>query len=67
MQFDDALNKAKDFAGEHEEQTNQAIDGASDKAQGAAPDQVDGFIDQGADGVRGQLGLGGDEAGEQQK
>lgn len=61
MGFDDALNKAKDFAGDHEDQVNQGIDGATDKAKDLAPDQADGAIDKGSDAARDQLGLGGDD------
>ena len=61
MGFDDALNKAKDVAGDHQDQANQAIDGANQKAQDAAPDQLDGGIDKGADSAKGALGLGGDD------
>lgn len=56
MGFDDALNKGKDLAGEHQDQANQAIDGASQKAQDAAPDQLDGGIDKGADAAKGAFG-----------
>lgn len=61
MGFDDALNKAKDFAGEHEEQAGQFVDGAEQKATDLAPDQFDGAVGQGADQAREQFGLGQDE------
>lgn len=58
MGFDDALNKGKEFAGQHEDQANQAIDGAEKKGQDAAPDQLDGAIGQGADKAKDGLGFG---------
>ena len=61
MGFDDALNKAKGFAGDHPDQTDQALNAASDKGKDLAPDQVDGAIDKGSDTARDQLGLGGDD------
>lgn len=61
MGFDDALNKGKDFAGQHQDQANQAVDGANQKAQDVAPDQVDGGIDKGADSAKGALGLNGED------
>lgn len=61
MGFDDALNKAKDYAGDHEDQVNKGLDGAADKAKDIAPDQADGAIDKGGDAARDQLGLGGDD------
>ncbi|MGP9693985.1 antitoxin [Brachybacterium sp. AOP25-B2-12] len=61
MGFDDALNKAKDFAGDHKDQTNDAIDGANKKAQDLAPDQLDGGIDQGATSAKDFLGTGDDK------
>ncbi|WP_347040639.1 antitoxin [Brachybacterium nesterenkovii] len=64
MGFDDALNKAKDFAGQHEDQANQALDGAEQKATDLAPDQFDGAVGQGADQAREHLGLGADEQGQ---
>lgn len=56
MGFDDALNKAKDFAGDHKDESDKAIDGASQKAQDAAPDQLDGGIDKGATGLKDSIG-----------
>lgn len=61
MGFDDALNKAKDFAGDNSEQVNQGIDNASDQIQERTPDQFDGGVDQAGDAARDQLGLGGDD------
>lgn len=61
MGFDDALNKAKDFAGENSDQVNQGIDGASDQVKERTPDNIDEHVDTGADAARDQLGLGGDE------
>jgi len=61
MGFDDALNKAKDFAGENSDQVNQGIDGATDQVKERTPDNIDEHVDTGADAARDQLGLGGDE------
>ncbi|WP_270409071.1 antitoxin [Brachybacterium paraconglomeratum] len=61
MGFDDALNKAKDFAGENSDKVNQGIDGASDQVKDRTPDNIDEHVDTGADAARDQLGLGGDE------
>lgn len=57
MGFDDALNKAKDVAGDHPDQVNQGIDAAAQKGKDVAPDQVDGQIDKGADAARDHLGV----------
>lgn len=76
MGFDDALNKAKDaytqnedqikqHAGDHSQHVEGAIDGASQKAQDFAPDQVDGAIGDAAN--QGKEGFGawhGGEAGD---
>lgn len=59
MGFDDALNKAKDAAGEHPDKVNQGIDGATDQIKDRTPDQVDEHVDSGADAARDQFGLGG--------
>ncbi|MDV3295660.1 MAG: antitoxin [Brachybacterium paraconglomeratum] len=61
MGFDDALNKAKDFAGENSDQVNQGIDGAADQVKERTPDNIDEHVDTGSDAARDQLGLGGDE------
>ncbi|MFC7375945.1 antitoxin [Brachybacterium sp. GCM10030267] len=61
MGFDDALNKAKDFAGENSEQAEQGIDAAAEQIKERTPDQFDEQVDSGADAARDQLGLGGDE------
>lgn len=52
MGFDDALNKAKDAAGDNQDKVNKGIDGVSEKAQDRAPDQVDGGIEKGADAAK---------------
>lgn len=46
MGFDDMLNKGKDYAKDHQDQVDQGIDTASQKAQDAAPDQADEHIRQ---------------------
>ena len=56
MGFDNALNQAKDVAGQHQDQVNQGIDAAAEKGKDLAPDQVDGYVDQGADYAKGQFG-----------
>jgi len=61
MGFDDALNKAKDFAGENSDQVSQGIDGAADQVKERTPDNIDQHVDSGADAARDQLGLGGDD------
>jgi hypothetical protein len=61
MGFDDALNKAKDLAGEHSDEVNKGIDGATDQIKERTPDNIDKHVDSGADAARDQLGLGGDD------
>jgi hypothetical protein len=61
MGFDDALNKAKDFAGDNSDKVNQGIDGAADQVKERTPDNIDQHVDTGADAARDKLGLGGDE------
>ena len=61
MGFDDALNKAKGFASKNSDQTEQALDTASEKIKERTPDNVDGHVDKGADAARDRLGLGGDD------
>lgn len=56
MGLNDHLNKAKDLAGDHSDQVNQAIDGANTKAQDAAPDQLDSHIGNAADQAKSHLG-----------
>lgn len=56
MGFDDALNKAKDVAGENSEQVEKGIDGASDQIKERTPDQVDGGVDKAGDAARDHLG-----------
>ncbi|EWS81943.1 hypothetical protein BF93_14035 [Brachybacterium phenoliresistens] len=61
MKFDDALNKAKDLASENPDQVDAVTEAVTDKIKERTPDQVDGYVDQGAEAARDQLGLGGDE------
>ena len=61
MGFDDALNKAKDFAGDNPDKAEQVLDTAGDKIKERTPDNVDGKVDSGMDAARDQLGLGGDD------
>jgi MT0933-like antitoxin protein len=63
MGFDDALNKAKDYAGENPDQVNQGIDAATEQIKERTPDQVDEQVDAGADAAREKFGFGGDEQG----
>ena len=59
MGFDDALNKAKGFASKNSDQTEQALDTASEKIKERTPDNVDGHVDSGVDAARDKFGLGG--------
>ncbi|GAA1489114.1 antitoxin [Brachybacterium sacelli] len=59
MGFDDALNKAKGFAGENSDQVEQGIDAATEQIKERTPDQVDEHVDSGADAARDKFGLGG--------
>lgn len=61
MGFDDALNKAKDFANENPDKVEQGLDGASDQIKDRTPDSVDGHVDSGADAARDHFGLGGED------
>lgn len=61
MGFDDALNKAKDYANENPDKVEQGLDGASDQIKERTPDSVDGHVDSGADAARDHFGLGGDD------
>ncbi|OFT66352.1 hypothetical protein HMPREF3159_00255 [Brachybacterium sp. HMSC06H03] len=61
MVFDDALNKAKDFADDNPDKVEQGLDGATDQVKDRTPDNVDGHVDKGADAARDRLGLGGDD------
>ncbi|MDN5686397.1 MAG: antitoxin [Brachybacterium sp.] len=61
MGFDDALNKAKDLAGENPDKVDQGIDAATEQIKDRTPDSVDEHVDSGADAAREQFGLGGGE------
>ncbi|WP_114853694.1 antitoxin [Brachybacterium sp. YJGR34] len=61
MGFDDALNKAKDLAGDNPEQVDQALDAASEQIKERTPDSVDEQVDSGVDAAREQFGQGGDD------
>lgn len=61
MGFDDALNKAKDFADDNPDKVEQGLDGATDQVKDRTPDNADGHVDKGADAARDRLGLGGDD------
>jgi len=61
MGFDDALNKAKDYANDNPDKVEQGLDGASDQIKDRAPDNIDSHVDTGADAARDHLGLGGDD------
>ncbi|GAA1483207.1 antitoxin [Brachybacterium fresconis] len=61
MGFDDALNKAKDLAGENSDKVDQGIDAATEQIKERTPDSVDEHVDSGADAAREQFGLGGGE------
>ncbi|MGO1977708.1 antitoxin [Brachybacterium tyrofermentans] len=66
MGFDDALNKAKDYAGENPDKVNQGLDAASDQVKERTPDNIDEHVDTGADAARDRFGLGGDDKGGEQ-
>lgn len=61
MGFDDALNKAKDYADDNPDKVEQGLDGATDQVKDRTPDNVDGHVDKGADAAHDRLGLGGDD------
>ena len=61
MGFDDALNKAKDYANDNQDQVNQGLDAAGDQVKERTPDNLDQHVDTGADAARDHFGLGGDE------
>ena len=61
MGFDDALNKAKDFANDNPDKVEQGLDGATDQVKDRTPDNIDQHVDSGADAARDQLGPGGDD------
>ncbi|HEX7352400.1 antitoxin [Brachybacterium sp.] len=61
MGFDDALNKAKDFANDNPDKVEQGLDGASDQIKDRTPDNIDSHVDTGADAARDHFALGGDD------
>lgn len=61
MGFDDALNKAKDFASDTPDKAEQVLNTAEEKSTERTPDSVDGHVASGADAARDQLGPGGDD------
>lgn len=67
MGFDDALNKAKDFANDNPDKVEQGLDGASEQVKNRTPDNIDGHVDTGTDAARDRLGLGGDKDKNEQK
>lgn len=67
MGFDDALNKAKDYANDNPDKVEQGLDGASDQIKDRTPDSIDGHVDTGSDAARDRLGLGGDENQDEQQ
>ena len=64
MGLGDALNKAKDLAGDNPDKVNQGIDAATDQVKERTPDQYDSKVDDAAGAARDQLVLGGDKQGE---
>ena len=60
MGFDDALNKAKDFASDNPDKAEEVLNTAEERIKERTPDSVDVHVDSGADAARDQLGLGGD-------
>ena len=55
MGFDDALNKAKDFALEHTDEAKDALDKGVEAVKEKAPESVQGYVDQGAEALKNGL------------
>lgn len=58
MGFDDALNKAKDFAKDNPDKVDKGLDSASDQAKSRVGDEHHDKIDGAGDTARDRLGLG---------
>lgn len=61
MGFDDALNKAKDFAKDNPDKVDKGLDSASDQAKSRVGDEHHDKIDGAGDSARDHLGLGGQD------
>ena len=55
--FGDMANKAKDFAGDHDKQSDEALDKAADFANERTGGGHEGQIQSGEDKVEGYLGV----------
>ena len=55
--FGDMANKAKEFAGEHDQQSDEALDKASQFADDKTGNKYDSQITSGEDKVEGFLGV----------
>jgi hypothetical protein len=55
MGVEDIIGKAKEMAGEHDEQVGQAIDKAADFVEEKTPDNVDQIVEQTADKAKDAL------------
>lgn len=58
MGFDDALNKAKDFAKDNPDKVDKGLDSASDQVKNRVGDEHHDKIDSAGDAARDRLGLG---------
>ncbi len=61
MGFGDMVNKAKEMAGQHSDQVDDALDKGSEFIKGKTPDQHDGKVDQAADKARDFLNVGSED------
>lgn len=61
MDFNDALNKGKDYAEKNPDKVEKGIDQGSSQIKDRTPDNVDGHVDTGASAAKDKLGLGGDK------
>ena len=61
MVFDDAVNKAKNFAKGNPDKVDQGLDAASEQAKNRVGDEHHDKIDGAGDAARDRLGMGGDQ------
>jgi hypothetical protein len=55
--FGDMANKAKDFAGDHDKQSDEALDKATDFADDKTGNKYDSQVKSGEDKAEGYLGV----------
>ncbi|MBV7432080.1 antitoxin [Dermabacteraceae bacterium P13115] len=55
MGFDDALNKAKDFALEHTEEAKEALEKGAEALKDKAPEGVKDYVEKGAEALKNGL------------